>query len=209
VVEDIKRTGGRAIALHLDGGDEQSIIAALARCRETYGGIDGLHLNYASFVDNGNDIGVMELSLEGFDETMRVNMRGFMLCTRHALPHIIARGGGAIIYTSSVAAYRGEATRVAYAMSKAAILALMRHVATRHGRDGVRANAIAPGVILHPKHENTDPKAFEPFISAAQIRSRAGRPTDIAGVSAMLMSDEGSYITGQVIAVDGGITMRA
>jgi NAD(P)-dependent dehydrogenase (short-subunit alcohol dehydrogenase family) len=148
--EEITKDGGQVIAVRLDGADEDSIRAAVGRCRTAYGGLDGLHVNFAAVPDSGPDIGVMELSLPAFDETMRVNVRGFMLCTRCALPDIIARGGGSIIYTSSIAAYRGEKTRVAYAMSKAAILALMRHVAVRHGPAGVRANAIAPGTIKRP-----------------------------------------------------------
>jgi NAD(P)-dependent dehydrogenase (short-subunit alcohol dehydrogenase family) len=145
-----------------------------------------------------------------FDELMSVNVRGFLLCTRHALPEIIARGGGSILYTSSVAAYRGEPTRVAYAMSKASILALMRHVAARHGPDGVRANAIAPGVIRRPNQEHIfGPKLINWATGLAHIKSRIGHPGDIAALSALLMSDEGSFITGQTINVDGGIVMRA
>lgn len=209
-VESITAHGGAAVAVRLDGADEQSIISAVRVCREAYGGLHGLHVNFANFGDGADDVGVMELSLPAYDETMRVNVRGFMLCTRHALPEIIARGGGAILYTSSVAAYRGEATRVAYAMGKAAILALMRHVATRHGRDGVRANAIAPGFIRRPNQEPVfNDKVMAWATGLAQIKSRIGRPQDIASMSALLMSDEGSFITGQVIAVDGGVTMRS
>jgi NAD(P)-dependent dehydrogenase (short-subunit alcohol dehydrogenase family) len=209
-VEKIVKNKGSAVAVHLDGADEGSIRAAVGRCRETYGGLDGLHVNFAQFEVPADDIGVMEIALPMFDESMRVNVRGFLLCTRHALPEIIARGGGAILYTSSVAAYRGERTRVAYAMSKAAALALMRHVAVRYGPDGVRANAIAPGVIRRPNQEHIfGPKLINWATSLAQIKSRIGHPEDIAALSALLMSDEGSFITGQTINVDGGMVMRA
>jgi NAD(P)-dependent dehydrogenase (short-subunit alcohol dehydrogenase family) len=161
-------------------------------------------------VDIAEGIGVMDLPLENFDETMRVNARGYLLCTRHALPEIIARGGGSIIYTSSGAAYRPETTRVAYAMSKAAILPLMRHVAVKHGPDGVRANAIAPGVVMHAKHDGwVSPEGMQVFLDAQKIKSRTGRPGDIVAMSALLMSDEGAFITGQVLSVDGGFTLRA
>jgi NAD(P)-dependent dehydrogenase (short-subunit alcohol dehydrogenase family) len=93
-------------------------------------------------------------------------------------------------------------------MSKSAIHALMRHVAVRWGREGVRANVIAPGVILHPALEE---KA--PFLRAWAEKRVAtpyvGEPRDIAAMAALLMSDEGRYVTGQVISVDGGSTMRA
>jgi NAD(P)-dependent dehydrogenase (short-subunit alcohol dehydrogenase family) len=209
VVGTISDAGGQASAVHLDGADEQSIASAVLACVETYGALDGLHANFASFADNGDDVGVLDLPLEAFDETMCTNMRGFYLCTRQALPPIIARGGGAILYTSSAAAYLAEPTRVAYAMAKEACHALMRHVAARHGRDGVRANCIAPGIIMHERWgTKVSPELVKWAVESACIKSRVGRPGDIAAMSALLMSDEGSFITGQIISVDGGITLR-
>jgi NAD(P)-dependent dehydrogenase (short-subunit alcohol dehydrogenase family) len=209
VAEAIAAEGGRALATRLDGGDEASIAAAVAQCRDTFGGLDGLHANFAQFEDNDVDEGVMELALPSFDRLMQVNVRGYFLCTRHALPAIIARGGGAIVYTSSIAAYIGGPQRVGYAMSKSAVLALMRHVAARHGPQGVRANAIAPGYIRRPGQEHVfTPEMIERAAGRAMIKSRIGEPQDIAALSALLMSDEGAYITGQSIAVDGGVTHR-
>jgi NAD(P)-dependent dehydrogenase (short-subunit alcohol dehydrogenase family) len=196
--------------LQVDGADEGSLLAALAACNAQAGGIDGLHLNFASFVDSDDAIGVEDLPLDVFDETIRVNQRGFFLCTRAVLPHLIERGGGVILYTSSIAAYRGHPTRVAYAMAKSAIHALMRHVAKRHGSNGIRANVVAPGTIMHGKWEEALPEDMKRgLMSSAVIQSRLGRPDDIAAMSALLMSEEGSYITGQVVCVDGGVTMRA
>jgi NAD(P)-dependent dehydrogenase (short-subunit alcohol dehydrogenase family) len=209
VSEQIAGEGGRAVAVPLDGGEEASIAAAVAQCREAFGGLDGLHINFAFFEDNTVDEGVMELPMAVFDRVMQVNIRGYFLCTRHALSEIIARGGGAILYTSSIAAYIAGPQRVGYAMSKSAVLALMRHVAARHGPDGVRANAIAPGYIKRPGQENVfTPEMIERAAERAMIKSRIGEPQDIASLSALLMSDEGSYITGQSIAVDGGVTYR-
>jgi NAD(P)-dependent dehydrogenase (short-subunit alcohol dehydrogenase family) len=209
VAQAIVGEGGEAFATRLDGGEESSIVAAVARCRETFGGLDGLHVNFAFFEDNDVDEGVMELALPTFDAVMRVNVRGYFLCTRHALPEIIARGGGAILYTSSIAAYIAGPQRVGYAMSKSAVLALMRHVAARHGPDGVRANAVAPGYINRPGQEHVfTPEMIERAAARAMIKHRIGEPSDIASLSALLMSDEGAYITGQSIAVDGGVTYR-
>lgn len=209
VVDDIVAAGGRAIAALLDGTDESSIVAAVARCGETFGGLDGLHANFAMFEDFDRDVGITELDLGIFDRVMQVNVRGFLLCTRHALPLLIARGGGAILYTGSIAAYTGGPRRVAYAMSKAAILALMRHVASRHGRDGVRANVIVPGFILRPNQDHLyRPEIIQGMKDIALIKSRIGYPDDIAALAALLMADEGSFITGQSIAVDGGVTIR-
>jgi NAD(P)-dependent dehydrogenase (short-subunit alcohol dehydrogenase family) len=122
---------------------------------------------------------------------------------------MIARGGGSMVYTSSGAAHVGETVRVAYAMSKTAGHALMRHVANRFGPDGIRANVIAPGVITHARFETQiSPELAKSMMQRTPIRNRLGTAVDIAAMGALLMSDEGSYITGQVISVDGGATMR-
>jgi NAD(P)-dependent dehydrogenase (short-subunit alcohol dehydrogenase family) len=210
VVGEINRGKGEATAIHLDGADAESVDAAISICRKDYGGLDGLHANFANLADSNPELGILELPLEIFDETQRVNARGFYLCTRAALPALLDRGRGAIIYTSSVAAYCAGPAQVAYSMSKAAGHALMRHVASRFGPLGVRANTIAPAMTLHPKLEATLPPQFLEWARAgASIKSRVGRPDDIAAMGALLMSDEGSYITGQVICIDGGTTMRS
>jgi len=98
--------------------------------------------------------------------------------------------------------------RVGYAMSKAAILPLMRHVASRFGPQGIRANAIAPGVILHPRISAAMPEAVKADFARDTALGRLGTPDDIAAVGALLLSDEGGFITGQVYAVDGGGFMR-
>ena len=210
IVDEITRAGNQAIAVQLDGADEASIAEAISVCLSTYGGLDSAHLNFASFKDNDDTIGIADLGLEIYDETIRINQRGFVLCTRAVLPPIIERGGGAIIYTGSIAAYRGATSRVAYAMAKAAGYALMRHVAHRYGEQGIRANTIAPGTIMHAKWNDLLPQEMKNNLLATQlIKSRLGLPEDIAGLGALLISDEGSFITGQVMCVDGGATMRA
>jgi NAD(P)-dependent dehydrogenase (short-subunit alcohol dehydrogenase family) len=209
-VEGIVADGGRAIATRLDGSDEASLGEAVALCRASFGGLDGVHLNYVQFEDNLADHGVLELDMAMFDKLMHVNVRGFFLATRAVLPAMIERGGGSIVYTSSSAAYDGGRQRVAYAISKTAILALMRHVATRHGPDGIRANAIAPGYIAWPNRPDIyTPEIVEGAKAGQRIKARIGEPNDIASMGALLMSDDGAFITGQTIAVDGGLTMRA
>lgn len=209
LVEEIVAAGGRAVATRLDGSDEASIAAAVGLACDRFGGLDGLHANFASFADAGQDTGILELPIEAFDETIHVNLRGYYLCTKVALPAMIARGGGSILYTTSPAAYQGEPTRVAYAISKAGGHALMRHVASRYAANGIRANSICPGSIIHERLEQELSDEMKQWVlSLALIQSRLGRPEDIAAMGALLMSDEGSYITGQVIAVDGGVTMR-
>jgi NAD(P)-dependent dehydrogenase (short-subunit alcohol dehydrogenase family) len=209
VVSEIGVAGGVAVATSLDGTDEGSIARAVTLAVDRFGGLDGLHANFASFVDQDQDTGVLELGMDAFDETLRVNLRGYYLCTRGALPAILNRGGGSIIYTGSPAASKGEPTRVAYAISKAGGNALMRHVASRYGARGVRANSVSPGSVLNPRLEaELSAEMKEWILSLAIIKSRLGRPEDVAAMCALLMSDEGSYITGQTISVDGGVTMR-
>jgi len=210
VVHSICDSGGEAIAVELDGACEKSITDVVRTCVDTYGGIDGVHLNFAFLGDCNPEQGILELPIEIYDEAQHINARGFYLCTRAALPAMIAGGGGSLIYTSSAAANASTPAQVAYAMSKAAGQALMRHVATRFGVAGIRANTIAPALTLHPGIEAlVPPEMMDMAKSAAAIKSRVGNPTDIAALSALLMSDEGSYITGQVLAVDGGTTMRS
>jgi NAD(P)-dependent dehydrogenase (short-subunit alcohol dehydrogenase family) len=210
VAKDIIASGGQAISTRLDGGEEASIAAAVDLACYTFGGLDGLHANFASFADGRLNVGVLDLPLEVYDEMMRVNARGFLICTQRVLPAMIARGGGSIIYTSSGAAHSPGDTRVAYSMSKVAGHALMRHVATRYGREGIRANVIAPGVIMHPQlAASVGPDFEKQATKRTAIKARLGRTDDIAALGALLMSDEGSFITGQVVSVDGGATMRS
>lgn len=209
LADAIATEGGSAIATRLDGSDEESATAAVRLACERFGGLDGIHVNFATFVDGDFERGILELPLAHFDETMRVNLRGYFLCTRAALPALLDRGGGAIVYTSSPAACNGRPTQVAYATAKAGIEAIMRHVAARYGARDIRANCISPGSTLHERlEEELDAATKQWCLDLAIIKSRLGRPEDIAAMSALLMSDEGSYITGQVIGVDGGVVMR-
>jgi NAD(P)-dependent dehydrogenase (short-subunit alcohol dehydrogenase family) len=209
LAHEIAASGGSVIATKLDGSNEESAAAVVGLARAQFGGLDGIHVNFATFVDGDFDRGILELPLEHFDETMRVNLRGYFLCTRAALPALLDRGGGAIVYTSSPAACNGQPTQVAYATAKAGIEAIMRHVAARYGAQGIRANCISPGSTLHERLEQELDEATKQWcLGLALIKSRLGRPEDIAAMSALLMSDEGGYITGQVIGVDGGVVMR-
>lgn len=200
----------RAIGIRLDGADDDSIRSAVETAVSNFGGLDGFHVNYASFADGVREEDVLGLPLEVFDDVWRVNARGALLCTRHAIPAMLTRGGGTMLYTSSAAAYIGETARVSYAMSKLAVHALMRHVARRFGPDGIRANVIAPGVISHPHFEAlVPPEVAASFMEATLLKTRLGTPSDIAAMSELLMSNDGSYVTGQVINIDGGCTTRA
>ncbi|MGV0789477.1 SDR family oxidoreductase [Mycolicibacterium sp. XJ2] len=210
VTDEIDPAGERIRGTHLDGSDEQSVSAAVALAVDTFGRLDGLHVNFTNAADAYLPGGVVELPLEAFDEVMRVNTRGFVICAKHAIPAMVDSGGGSIVFTASIDAYNGAGTRVSYAMSKAAELALMRHIARRYGPKGIRCNAIAPGLIWHYKFDRQPmPDGVVEQARARQmIKSRFGTPNDVAALAALLLSDDGSFITAQTISVDGGVTFR-
>jgi NAD(P)-dependent dehydrogenase (short-subunit alcohol dehydrogenase family) len=210
VAADIDPSGERVRGVRLDGADEESVIAIVKLAVDTFGCLDGLHVNFTNAADAFLPGGVVELPLEAFDEVMRVNTRGFVICAKHAIPAMLDSGGGSIVFTASIDAYNGAGTRVSYAMSKAAELALMRHIARRYGVKGIRANAIAPGLIWHYKFdEQPMPDGVVDQARARQmIKSRFGNPDDVAALGALLLSDAGSFITAQTISVDGGVTFR-
>ena len=151
VAADIQAQGGTAVATHRDGRDEVSAAAAVALAQGTFGGLDGHHCNLARFVGGDFERGILKLPLDQFDNTTRTNLRGYYLCSRAALPALLGRGKGSIIYTSSPAAADGCPTQVAYATAKAGVEAIMRHVAARYGASDIHANCIAPGSTLHPR----------------------------------------------------------
>ena len=210
VATDLDPSGQRVRGVALDGADEESVISIVALAVDSFGRLDGMHVNFTNAADAYEPGGVVELPLEAFDEVMRVNTRGFVICAKHVIPPMIDSGGGSIVFTASIDAYNGAGTRVSYAMSKAAELALMRHIARRYGPKGIRANAIAPGLIWHYKFDDQwMPEGIIEQARARQmIKSRFGNPDDVAALGALLLSDDGSFITAQTISVDGGVTFR-
>lgn len=200
--------GEGAYPVRLDGGDEESIRGAVETAVGRFGGLDGLHVNFTSAADGNASWDVLALELDAFDEVMRINTRGFLLCTRAALPLLIARGGGVILYTSSAASFVGLPAQVAYSMSKAATNALMRSVARQYGARGIRANALTPGFVPHAMAlAHMDPQTVEAILGNVPL-GRFGAADDMSAMSAFLMSDAANYVTGQLISVDGGSTMR-
>ena len=208
VAAQINGADGRAKAVRCDIGDEQSVAALVRAAVDSYGGLDGIHVNAADLSIIGEDSDVLSIPLEIFDRTIAIDLRGHLLCTRHALPELLKRGGGALVYTSSDAAFMGEPIRVAYAVAKAGINALMRHVASRWGKEGIRSNSISPGLVLTETAAANVPEEEKKLLTQRTRSRRLGKPEDIAGMVVFLMSPEGEWINGQVISVNGGITLR-
>jgi len=207
VATQITGAGGRAVDVAFDITDEDSVVRLIATAVDEFGGLDLLHCNAAALDPETilQDTDVETVSLDIFDRTIAVNLRGHVLCTRHALPQLVARGSGVIVYTASAAAFVGEPQRPSYAIAKSGLTALARHVASRWGKEGVRANAVAPGLVLTAAARAG---TMAPRVLARVPHTRLGEPTDIAAAVAFLMSDDAAWINGQVLSVDGGSTMR-
>jgi NAD(P)-dependent dehydrogenase (short-subunit alcohol dehydrogenase family) len=208
VAGQIESSGGRALGLAFDMRDEASIATLVATAVDTYGGLDAVHVNAADLEAVVHDGDAIDVPLGIFDRTLQVNLRGHLLCTRHALPALLARGGGALVYTSSGAAFMGEPTRLAYAISKNGLHALVRHVASRWGKSSIRANAVAPGLVMTDQVRRTLTADGIEQVLAITRSPRLGEPDDIAAAVAFLCSDDGAWINGQVLSVDGGVTLR-
>jgi NAD(P)-dependent dehydrogenase (short-subunit alcohol dehydrogenase family) len=206
----IVESGGAAAGLYGDLADEASLQALMDTTVDRYGGIDVLHCNGADLRPEiiGNDTNIVDIDLGIWDRTLQVNLRGYVLATRHAIPLLLQRGGGAIVMTSSGAAFAGEPERPAYAAAKSAINALVRHIASRWGRKGIRANAIAPGFVLTEAAKQNVPQEFLDMLLKAVRHTRLGTPEDIAAAVAYLASQDGEWVNGQVLGVDGGTILR-
>lgn len=206
---EIVEAGGKATVVAADLADAQSIGDLMHAAEAAYGGIDGLFNVGADMSTLGADTDVVDIDLDVWDRVMTVNLRGYVAAMKHAIPRMLERGGGSIVNMSSAAAFQGEPVRPAYATAKAGIGALTRHVASRWGREGIRCNAVAPGFTATDAIRSA-PQWPELEASALKrIRStRVGDPGDVASLVAFLLSDEGEWINGQVVNVDGGTILR-
>lgn len=198
----IRAEGGRAEAIECDVLDPAQCEAAVAATVESFGSLQ-LLVNSVGIADLG---GVVETSIEEFDQIQAVNVRGHLLAIRFALPKMIEAGGGAIATISSLNALASGAG-IAYETSKAALLGLTRQVAVTTAPQGIRANVVIPGVI--------DSTMLRRFVGDQEIdfvsgipAGRMGTPWDVAKAVVFLLSDDADYITGTELVVDGGMLAR-
>lgn len=197
-----------AIACAVDLADERSVQAMVAAAVAHYGRLDILH-NNAAALDPALaplDGDIERMSTDVWDHTFAVNLRGAMIASREALPHLMVHGNGVIINTVSNLAMQGHLIQAAYSASKAALIQMTRSIAASHGRHGVRCNAVAPGMTLTPALIAAFPPPLRQIVEDETLRDRLGAPEDIAEAVAFLASDAARNITGEVLVSDGGLS---
>ncbi|HEY8554583.1 MAG TPA: SDR family oxidoreductase [Burkholderiales bacterium] len=205
VAAAIRAQGGEALAIPASISKLPELEAMVQRTREAWGKIDILVCNAASNPFYGS---LMDLPDAIYDKTMRNNVLSNLWLVRLVAPEMRARKDGVIIIVSSIAGLRATATLGVYALSKAADMQLARNLALEFGRDNVRVNCIAPGLIktdfARALWENPALRAQR---EAETPLGRLGEPDDIGGIAVFLASRAGAFITGQTIVADGGVTI--
>ncbi|MFT3802619.1 MAG: SDR family NAD(P)-dependent oxidoreductase [Burkholderiaceae bacterium] len=203
----IRDAGGIAIGLALDAGDEADVQAYVQRAIDEFGGFDVL---YANAGVSGGDVPLFEQTTELWQQILRVNLIGPFLAIKHGGPFLVRQGSGSIVCTASVAGLRANAGGGPYSASKAGVISLVQTAATSLIGTGVRVNAICPGLIetgmTRPVFDYARSRGTDGNLGQLNPLQRAGQPEEIAAMALFLASDESSYVNGQAIAVDGGLS---
>jgi NAD(P)-dependent dehydrogenase (short-subunit alcohol dehydrogenase family) len=202
----VQEEGGRAVAIAADVRDEAQVSSAVEEAVGALGGLDTL-FNNAGIMPH-QDTSFLDGDLDLWHLISSINLDGTMLCSKYAVPHIVAAGGGAVINMSSFLAVMGcTYPQDAYAASKGAISSLTRSMAVQLGRQGIRVNALAPGPIMtaHVEQFFPDPEARRIRLERVPL-GRFGKPEDAAGLACFFASDAASWLTGQIVVLDGGIS---
>jgi NAD(P)-dependent dehydrogenase (short-subunit alcohol dehydrogenase family) len=203
----IEQAGGRVIAVQADVSNEDAVKAFIEQCVYEFGGVDGI---YANAGVSGGRKPLAELTVEDWQRTLAVNTIGVFLAIKHVVPEMTKLGGGSIVCTASVAGLRANAGGVDYSASKAGVISIVQTSAYQLYDSGIRVNAVCPGLIetgmTRPTFELADQRGKRERIGQINPSARAGQPQEIAEMACFLLSDRASYVNGQAIAVDGGLS---
>lgn len=210
VARDIRSSGREAVYVAVDLSREESILAMFETVIKRFGRLDIMDNNAAiltpELAQRDLDIGGMETDV--WDICFAVNTRGTMLCCREALKIMERQRSGVIVNTASNLALQGNVIQAAYSASKAAVIQMTRSIATSHGRLGIRANTVLPGLTGSKTALENLPDRLLEIVREETLTPDLGDPVDIAHTVAFLVSDEARYITGQAIAADGGTSIH-
>jgi NAD(P)-dependent dehydrogenase (short-subunit alcohol dehydrogenase family) len=202
----IEAAGQVGVAITVDVTDPEALPTAVADIVAAHGRLDILHANAGVLIAGT----ALTQSIEDWDATYDVNVRGTFLTVRAALPPMISQGGGAIVITASISGLIGEPSLVAYNSSKGALINLTRQLAIEYASHAVRVNCVCPGWIEtgfnDPVLGHLSPDELDRLIKQQVPLGRQGTPDDIAPSVVFLASDWARYITGQSLVIDGGLT---
>lgn len=211
VVEEIGSSGAEAIFVRADVGVEEDIRGLIEAAVHKWGRLDVLINNAApaDFIGGGGDLPAVELPLENWEYLLRTCATGPFLACKYAIPHMRRGGGGSIVNISSMASKVGVAGMPAYSAAKGALNSLTRQIAVEYGSSGIRSNAIVIGFVLSSEVTQRvhDDPVTGPAVRAMSL-TRMGKPEDVANAALYLTSDEGQFITGIELNLDGGVLIR-
>jgi NAD(P)-dependent dehydrogenase (short-subunit alcohol dehydrogenase family) len=203
----IVAAGGTATAIRMDAGDEDDVVRTVAMAVDRFGGLDVMFANAGI---SGGLANIFDTDVALFGEVLRVNLIGPWLAVKHAAPRIAERGGGAIVLTASVAGMRSGAGSPAYSASKAGVINLAMTAAQQLSGANVRVNALCPGLtetgMTQPVFDHARQVGKLDRIGRLNPLQRGARPEELARVALFLASDDASYVNGQALAADGGLS---
>jgi NAD(P)-dependent dehydrogenase (short-subunit alcohol dehydrogenase family) len=203
----VSDAGGTVQAVNADAGSESDVKAFIDKAVATYSQLDAIWANAGV---SGGLVPLLEQTVEQWQEILRINLIGPFLAIKHAMPHMIKQGHGSIVLTASVAGLKSGASGHPYASSKAGVISLVQTTAYSLSGTGVRINAVCPGLIetgmTKPVFDRAKQRGTEDKIGQLNPLKRAGQPHELAAMGLFLASDEASYVNGQAIPVDGGLT---
>lgn len=208
VAKEVEQEGGKARYVRTDVSNEESVINLMEETKRAYGKIDVLFNNAGITIASP----IAETKMEDFETHVNINLRGVFLGCKHVIPYMIENGGGSIVNTASVLALVASPNQAPYTASKGGVVALTRQVAYDYADKNIRVNCICPADTKTPMHykwleECEDPEATLEFFSRRFPMKRFAEPEEQAAAALFFASDDSSFITGQAIAVDGGLSI--